>query len=109
MVRGADKQILLPMCRPPWVLIVRASGHQIQMVVWIDLIQLCTCAAVSEGGTVGYSDPARKVVGNSRAPLHVACNVVQVAARFGYALGVSYKDRRHVWQCRECRQATWSS
>ena len=104
-----DKLILLPMRSLPQILIVRASGYQIQMVVQIDLIQLRACAAVLEGRTAGYSEPARKVVGNSRAPLHVACNVVRVVARFGYTLGVSYEDRGHVWQCRERRQATQSS
>ena len=108
-VHDTDKPILLSMHRPLQVLIVWASGHQIWMVVWIDLIWLCACAAVSEGRTVGYSEPARKVVKNSCAPLRVACNVVQVAAWFGYMSGVSYKDCRHVWQCQECRQATWSS
>ena len=48
---------------------------------------------MSEGRTVGYSESVRKVVGNTYAPLRVACNVVQVAARFGYTSGVSYKDR----------------
>ena len=51
------------------------------------------CAAVSEGRTADYSEPVKKVVGNICAPLRVACNVVQVAARFGYTSGVSYKDR----------------
>ena len=73
------------------------------MVVWIDLIWPRMCAAVSEGRTVGYSELARKVVGNSCAPLHVVCDVVQMAARFGYTSGVSYEDRRHVRQCQECR------
>ena len=109
MVHGVDKLILLPMRSLPQILIVWASGYQIQMVVQIDLIQLRTCAAVLEGRTAGYSEPARKVVGNSCTPLRVACNVVQVAARFGYTLDVSYEDRGHVRQCWERRQATQSS
>ena len=79
------------------------------MVVWIDLIWPRMCTAVSEGRTVGYSEPARKVVGNTRAPLRVACNVVRVAAQFRYTSGVSYEDRCHMQQCRERRQATRSS
>ena len=63
------------------------------MVVWIDLIRLRACAAVSEGRTADYSEPVKKVVGNICAPLRVACNVVEVAAQFGYTSGVSYKDR----------------
>ena len=97
------------MHRPLRVLIVWASGHQFWMVVWIDLIWPHACAAVSEGGTVGYSEPERKVVGDSRAPLRAACNVVRVAARFGYTSGVSYEDHEHMRQCRERRQATRSS
>ena len=76
MVCGVDKLILLPMRRPLQVLIVWSSGHQTQMVVWINSLWPCVCAAVSEVRTVGYSEPAMKVVGNSRAPLHVACNVI---------------------------------
>ena len=79
------------------------------MVVWIDLIRLRACAAVSEGRTVGYAEPSRKVVGNSRAPLCIVCNVIQMAARFGYTSGVTYKDHGYVWQCQERRQATQSS
>ena len=97
------------MHRPPWVLIVQVSGHQIWMVVWIDLIRPRACAAVLEGRTVSYSEPARKVIENSRAPLRLVCNVVRVAAWFRYTLGVSYEDHRHMWQCQKCRQATQSS
>ena len=94
-VHGLNKPILLPMCRPPWVLIVWVSGHQIWMVVWINLFRPRVCAAVSEGRTVGYPEPARKVVGNNCAPLRIACNVVWVAARFRYTSGVRYKDHGH--------------
>ena len=73
------------------------------MVVWINLLQLRVCVAVSGVRTVGYLEPARKAVGNCRAPLHVAYNVVRVAAWFGYTSGVSYEGRRRVRQCWECK------
>ena len=79
------------------------------MVVRIDLLRLRVCAAVSGVRMVGYSELLGKAVGNCRALLHVACNVVRVAAWFRYTSGVSYEGRGRVWQCRECERATRSS
>ena len=102
MACGADKLILLPMCRPPWVLILWLSGHQTQMVVWIDLLQPCMRAVVSEVGTVGYSELAMKGLKNSHALLCMMCNVVRVTAQFGYMSDKSVEGHGHVWWCQEC-------
>ena len=72
------------------------------MVVRISLLRLRVCAAMSGVRMVGYLELARKAVENCRAPLRVACNVVWVAAWFGYTSGVSYEGRERVRQCREC-------
>ena len=79
------------------------------MVVQIDLLQLQVCVAVLGVRTVGYLELARKAVRNCRAPLRIACNVVWVAAWFGYTSGVSYEGCGRVRQCWECERATRSS
>ena len=58
---------------------------------------------------VGLLEPAAKVIGSSCALLRVACNVVRVAARFGYTLEESFESRGRVRRCRECGRAIRSS
>ena len=89
MVHGADKLILLPMCRPPRVLILQLSFHQYWINVQINLLQPHVHVAALGVRTVGYLEPVLKAVGNNRALLHTMCNVVQVAAWFGYTSGES--------------------
>ena len=79
------------------------------MVVRIDLLRPRVRAAASGVGTVGYLEPVTERVGSGRALLRVACNVVRVAARFGYTLDESFGSRGRVRQCRECGRATQSS
>ena len=79
------------------------------MVVWINILQLCVCVVVSGVETISYSELAMKAVKSSGALLCVACNVVQVAAWFGYIFNESFGSHGHMWQCQECGQATWSS
>ena len=91
------------MHRPPQVLIVRVSGHQTRMVVWIDLLWLHVRAAALGVRTVNYLELAMKMIGSGCALSHVACNVVQVAAWFGYTPNEGFGSRGHVQQCRDCR------
>ena len=58
---------------------------------------------------IGYSEPVMKRVGSGRALSRVSCNVVRVAARFGYTSDNGFESRGRVRQCRECGQATRSS
>ena len=102
-VCGVDKPA---MRRPLRVLILRLSGQQIQIDVWINLIRPRVHAAASGVGTVGCSEPVVNEKG--RALLHVACNVVWVVTRFGYTSDKSVKGCGHVRQCREHGQATQS-
>ena len=72
------------MRRPPQVLIIRASGHQTRMVVWIDLLWPHVRAAALGVGTVSYLELAMKMIGSGRTLLQVVYSVVRVAAWFGY-------------------------
>ena len=74
--------ILLPKCRPLWVVILWMDGHQTQMNVQINLLWPCVCVVALGVGTVSYTELVLKVVGNSCALLSVTCNVVWVAIRF---------------------------
>ena len=58
------------------VLILWLSGHQIWIVVQINLLQLRRHAVALGVRIVGYSEPVLKAVRNSRALLHMVCNVV---------------------------------
>ena len=97
------------MHRPLQVFLLWLSGHQTQINVWINLLWPCVCAVASEVRSVGYSELVLKAVGTGCALLHVACNVIQVAAQFRYMPDESFGSRGRVQQCWECRQATWSS
>ena len=70
-------------------------------VLWLHM-----CAVVLRVRTVGYSELVLKVVGNNRALLHVVCNIIRVAAQFGYMLGESKEGHERVQQCWKCGQAT---
>ena len=74
-------------------------GFLTQMVVRINLLQPRVRAATSGVGTVSYSEPVMKRVRSDRALSHVACNVVRVAARFGYTSDESFGSRERVQQC----------
>ena len=61
---------------------------------------MAACAVVALGvETTSYSELAIRAVINSCTLLHAMCNVIWVAAWFGYTSDESYEGHGHVQQC----------